>query len=313
MAPPRPQGEDEVSDGSSAEKDLSLCRSPRNRAKRNAAGGKSKQKNDAPPASRKQLNTEMNHDGRGKQKGAPKGGKQKTTDDGKGKQKGTSSGGKTKATDGGKEKQKKTDSIPAEEKNNGAKDVNKNKRDIEDDEEGDVEFVLARKIRVVPSGKSHRKKRKVVARKKKVEVLEDDDEDDESYYTPEIDNSDSNNSAHGKRGSEEAAVDETMDDEDSFDAEQESEGFGIDENDEEDNHVEASSTRTGHTAGAAVRPSGRNADVVATNPAAQSIAARARVIDLLLGGDEMPIRGMSKSESLRVQQKHVADRIRVFV
>ena len=305
MAPPRPQEEEEVSDGS-AEQDISLRRSPRHRVKRNVAGGKGKQKKDATPA-RKQLNTEANDNGRGKQNGTPRGGKEKTTDDGKGKQKETPSGGKKKATNDRKEKQKKTDNL--EEK--GAKDMNKNKRDIEDNE-GDVEFVRARKIRV-SSGNSSRKKRKVVARRKVVEVLEeDDDEEEESYYTLDNeDESDSNNSAH-EEGREVAAVDGITYDDDNFDAEQETEeGFGIDKDDEEDNHAEASSTRTGHTAGAAVLPSSRNAGLVATNLAAQSIA-RVPVIDLLLG-DEMPIRGMSKSESLRVQQKHVADRIRVFV
>jgi len=92
MAPPRPQEEEEVSDGS-AEQDISLRRSPRHRVKRNVAGGKGKQKKDATPA-RKQLNTEANDNGRGKQNGTPRGGKEKTTDDGKGKQKETPSGGK---------------------------------------------------------------------------------------------------------------------------------------------------------------------------------------------------------------------------
>ncbi len=53
MAPPRPQEEEEASDGSE-EQDISLCRSPRHRVKRNVAGGKGKQKKNAPPA-RKQL------------------------------------------------------------------------------------------------------------------------------------------------------------------------------------------------------------------------------------------------------------------
>ncbi|KAI2509867.1 hypothetical protein MHU86_4578 [Fragilaria crotonensis] len=99
-------------------------------------------------------------------------------------------------------------------------------------------------------------------------------------------------------GREEAFVDERTDDEDDFD------------DDEEDNREEASLTRTGHTARATVRPSGGNAGVVVTNPVAQSIA-QVQVTDLHLGG-EMPIRGMSKSESLRVQQKHVADQIWVL-
>ena len=75
MAPPRPQEEEEVSDGS-AEQDISLRRSPRHRVKRNVAGGKGKQKKDATPA-RKQLNTEANDNGRGKQNGTPRGGKRK--------------------------------------------------------------------------------------------------------------------------------------------------------------------------------------------------------------------------------------------
>jgi hypothetical protein len=87
--------------------------------------------------------------------------------------------------------------------------------------------------------------------------------------------------------------------------------LGIDEDDKEENHADASSTRTGHTEGAAVRPSGRNAGLVATTLAPPSIAG-VPVTDLLLGG-EMPIGRMSKSESLQVQQKHVADRIPVFV
>ncbi len=75
MAPPRPQEEEEASDGSE-EQDISLRRSPRHRVKRNVAGGKGKQKKNAPPA-RTQLNTETNDkNGRGKQKGTPRGGKE---------------------------------------------------------------------------------------------------------------------------------------------------------------------------------------------------------------------------------------------
>ncbi len=59
---------------------------------------------DAPPASRKQLNTETDDNGEGKQKGAPKGGKTKTKDAGKGKQDGKPSGAKLATTDDGKEK-----------------------------------------------------------------------------------------------------------------------------------------------------------------------------------------------------------------
>ncbi len=205
-------------------------------------------------------------------------------------------------TDDGKEKGK-TDK--PEEKDASAKttkDVNKSKRDREHDEE-DVEFVKARKIRV-STGKPKKKTRKVVARQQVVEVVEEEDDEDKDeslYETPNSEDydSDSSNGAHGEGSREEVFVDERTDDEDDFD------------DDEEDNRGKASLTRTGHTARATVRPSGRNAVVVATNPVAQSIA-RVQVTDLLLG-DEMPIRGMSKSESLRVQQKHVADRIRVFV
>ena len=256
-----------------------------------------------PPASRKQLNTETDDNGKGKQKGAPKGGKTKTKtkDAGKGKQDGKPSGAKLAPTDDGKEKHNKTDKPEEKDASAKAKDVNKSKRDREDDEE-DVEFVKARKIRV-STGKPKKKTRKVIARQQVVEEVEEEDDEDEDkslYETPNSEDydSDSSNSAH-EEGAEEAFVDERTDDKDDFDY------------DEEDNRVEASLTRTGHTARATVQPSSRNAGVVATNPVAQSIA-RVQVTDLLLGG-EMPIRGMSKSESLRVQQKHVADRIRVFV
>jgi hypothetical protein len=75
MAPPPAQVEEEVSDAGSEEQDIILRRSPQHRVKRNVAREKGKQK-DAPPA-RKQLNTETDDNGEGKQKRAPKGGKQK--------------------------------------------------------------------------------------------------------------------------------------------------------------------------------------------------------------------------------------------
>jgi hypothetical protein len=305
MAPLPAQVEEEVSDAGSEEQEVILRRSPRRIVKRNVACEKGKQK-DAAPASRKQLNTETDDNGEGKQKGAPKGGKTKTKTKGagKGKQDGKPSGAKLAPTDDGKKKHKTDKPEEKDASAKATKGVNKSKRDREHDVE-DVEFVKARKIRV-STGKPKKKTRnKVVARQQVVEVVEEEEEDDEDedeslYETPNSEDydSDSSNGAHGE-GREEAFVDERMDDEDDFD------------DDEEDNREETSLTRTGHTARATVRPSGGNAVVVATNPVAQSIA-RVQVTDLLLGG-EMPIRGMSKSESLRVQQKHVADRIRVFV
>ncbi|KAI2514250.1 hypothetical protein MHU86_143 [Fragilaria crotonensis] len=272
------------------------------RVKRDVGCSKKGKQKDAPPASRKQLNTETDDNGKGKQKGAPKGGKTKTKDAGKGKQDGKPSGAKLAPTDDGKEKRKKTDKPEEKDASAKAKDVNKSKRDREDNEE-DVEFVKARKIRV-STGKPKTKTRKVVARQQVVEEVEEEDDEDEDkslYETPNSDDydSDSSNGAHGE-GREEAFVDEERtDDEDDFD------------DDEEDNREEASLTRTGHTARATVRPSSGNAGVVVTNPVAQSIA-RVQVTDLPLGG-KMPIRGMLKRESLRIQQNHVADRIRVFV
>ena len=48
MAPPRPQEEEEASDGSE-EQDISLRRSPRHRVKRNVAGGKVSRRRMQPP------------------------------------------------------------------------------------------------------------------------------------------------------------------------------------------------------------------------------------------------------------------------
>ena len=156
------------------------------------------------------------------------------------------------------------------------------------------------------------KVRAVPVRRKVVEVPED--REDESDYTPDNgDNSDSDNDVDDE-GRGDAAVDETMDeDEDNIDGHDELVGFDIEEDDadEEENHEEMSTTRTGQTAVAAVRPANRNAGVVESSLSNQE---RREGASVMLDLDRViPIRGMSKSESLRVQQKHVADRIRVFV
>jgi hypothetical protein len=97
-------------------------------------------------------------------------------------------------------------------------------------------------------------------------------------------------------------------DEDNIDGDDELVGYGIEEDDadEEENHEEKSTSRTGHTAGAAVRPADRNADVVVRRLSNQ----RREGASVMLNLDRViAIRGMSKSESLRVQQKHVANGI----
>jgi hypothetical protein len=102
-------------------------------------------------------------------------------------------------------------------------------------------------------------------------------------------------------------------DKDNIDGDDKLVGFDIEEDDadEEENHEEMSTTRTGHTAGAAVRPANRNVGVVESSLSNQE---RREGASIMLDLDRViPIRGMSKSESLRIQQKHVANRIRVFV
>ena len=69
-------------------------------------------------------------------------------------------------------------------------------------------------------------------------------------------------------------------------------------------------TRTGHAASAAVQSTGRNAGVVETNQPNLSAAGRAPIMNL---NAPMQIRGMSKTESLKNQQPHVAQRVRAFV
>jgi hypothetical protein len=101
-------------------------------------------------------------------------------------------------------------------------------------------------------------------------------------------------------------------DEDNTDGDDKLVGYGIEEDDanEEENHEETSTTRTDHRAGAAVRPANNNAGVVVTSLSNQRREGASVMLDL---DRVIPICGMSKSKSLRVQQKHVADRIRVFV
>ena len=178
MAPPPPQ-EDDNSNGA-VDKVICLRRSPRRRVNSNIAGGRGKQKKDAP--ARKQLNRGTNDGEKGKRKQKEAAAVRRQGDS---------------ASDVGRDNQKKADK-PAGRKENSAKGVNKNKRSIHD--KGDaVEVTQVRKKIRVSSG-ARRRKMKVRAmpiRRKDVEVLEDCE--DESDYTPDNgDNSDSDSDADDK-------------------------------------------------------------------------------------------------------------------
>jgi hypothetical protein len=73
--------------------------------------------------------------------------------------------------------------------------------------------------------------------------------------------------------------------------------------------VNVSLTRTGHTASAAVQPTGRNAGVGVTN-LLNLTTERSSILNL---DAVIQICGMSITESLKNQQPHVAEQVRAFV
>ncbi len=73
--------------------------------------------------------------------------------------------------------------------------------------------------------------------------------------------------------------------------------------------ADISLTRTGHTASAAVQSTGRNAGVGVTNLPFLT-TGRASILNL---DAAIQIRGLSKTESLKNQQPHVAQRVRAIV
>jgi hypothetical protein len=73
--------------------------------------------------------------------------------------------------------------------------------------------------------------------------------------------------------------------------------------------VNVALTRNGHTASAAVQSTGRNAGVGVTN-LSNLTTGRASILNL---DAAIQIRGMSKTESLKNQQPHVAQQVRAFV